>query len=219
MEVPESGWSQRGPCRERFPGRWGLMSGSWGTAFGGGCGGCGVPVGRLVRPHLVLVLGCQESRLRAVAPELSPSPSCSARHMVRAQGSLERCFSEPGWRVACRQGRLRKQLAGGPSRGDVDIRDQLQLAQGRQGSGRPLHICAQCACSQRGLVWEAQGALVQPEAWASTATRPVGDPFLWVPCRQMLGDSGEGSKLMRLGGKRSWVWKILTSDEYKSIAS
>ena len=142
MEVPESGWSQRGPCRERFPGRWGLMSGSWGTAFGGRCGGCGVPAGQLVRPHLVLVLGCQESRLRAVAPELSPSPSCSARHMVRAQGSLERCFSEPGWRVACRQGRLRKQLAGGPSRGDVDIRDQLQLAQGRQGSGRPLHICA-----------------------------------------------------------------------------
>lgn len=101
-------------------------------------------------------------------------------------------FLRARWRAACRQGRLRSSWLGPRAGGDVDIRDQLQLAQGRQGCGRPLHICAQCAAHSVALFGKHKGP------WYSLKPGQAQQPALWVtpfwvPCRQMLGDSGEGA--------------------------
>lgn len=173
----------------------------------------------------------QESRPRGSGPY--PSPSFSVRSVFKPGASgelfLRHCvwgLREPvwkrthtlcaGWSGCCPAG---GSWPGTLGRGELCPTlgtgwgtrpgGQLQLAHGRQSSGRPLHICAQRARSQRGLVWEAQGALVRPEAQASAAAHPTGDPFCRVPCRQVLGMVGRGARWWRPGRKRSWVWSIL----------
>lgn len=133
-----------------------------------------MPAGRLVGLHLVLVLGCQESRLRAVAPELSPSPSCSERHMVRAQGPPERCFSEPGWRVACCQGRLRKQLAGSPGRGTSTLGTSCSWHRGGRAPGGPCTSVPSVPAHSMALFGKHKGP------WYSLKPGQAQQPALWV---------------------------------------
>lgn len=73
----------------------GLMSGA-GDSLGGRCGGQECPAGRLVRATPGVSPGLPGEQAEGSGSRTFSFPSCSARHMVRAQGSPERCFSEPG---------------------------------------------------------------------------------------------------------------------------
>lgn len=81
-----------------------------------------------------------------------------------------------------------------------------------------LCICAQPACSQRGLVWKAQGALVLPEAQASVATRPVAT--LSSGCNvDKMGLVGRGEMMEAWWEEKVGLKVSVTLEESSSITS
>ena len=175
--------------------------------------------------HLPLVPGC------GALPRLpSPEPGEQAegqwlQNVILPPAALQGVCQSPGasgelfLRASVERswlGRPPEEAAGwGPRGGGRRPWDQLQLAQGGPCTsvpGVPAHSVA--LFGKHKGPW--YGLKPGPEAWASMATHPTGDPFLGGHWRQTLGDGGEGSEMMeaKLGLEDS-----VTSDEHNDITS